>query len=74
ERIFFAGIDSFDDAREQPFHSLDLIYSFYPTEHLSFKVRVKNLLDDNLEIEQNGVKILEQDVGRTFLLDVKWDL
>ena len=27
ERIFFGGIDSFDDAYEQPFHALDFIYT-----------------------------------------------
>ena len=74
ERIFFAGIESFDDAYEQPFHALDLVYSWFATEHLSVKLRVKNLLDQSVEIEQDGVTILEQDVGTTALIDVKWEL
>ena len=74
ERIFFAGIDGFDDAFEQPFHSLDFVYSWFATERLTVKLRIKNLLDDNVEIEQGGVTILEQDVGATALLDVKWEL
>lgn len=74
DRIFFAGIESFDDAYEQPFHSLDFVYSWFATEHLSVKVRLKNLLDQNVEIEQDGVTILEQDVGATALLDIKWKL
>jgi outer membrane receptor protein involved in Fe transport len=74
DRIFFAGINGFDDAREQPFHSLDLVYSYYPTENVSFKLRLRNLLDEQFEIEQDGVTILEQDVGMTMLFDVKWAL
>jgi outer membrane receptor protein involved in Fe transport len=74
ERIFFAGIRGFDDAYEQPFHSLDFVYSFYPTQNLSMKLRLQNLLDDKTTIEQDGVKILEQTVGLTFLFDIKYQL
>jgi TonB-dependent receptor len=74
ERIFFAGIRGFDDAFEQPFHSLDFVYSWYPTENLSFKVRLQNLLDETTSIEQDGVEIFEQDYGVNFLFDVKYEL
>lgn len=74
ERIFFAGIRGFDDAYEQPFHSLDFVYSWYPTDNLSFKLRFQNLLDDTTTIEQDGVKILDQTVGLSFLFDVKYEL
>lgn len=74
ERVFFAGINGFDDAYEQPFHSLDLVYSFYPTEQLSLKLKVQNLLDAATEIEQAGVRIIEQTVGTTWSLDVRWSL
>ena len=74
ERIFFAGIESFDDAYEQPFHALDFVYSWFATEHLTLKVRIKNLLDQSVEIEQDGVMILEQDVGTTAVVDIKWEL
>ncbi len=74
ERIFFGGIDSFDDAYEQPFHALDFIYTWSATERLSVKVRVKNLLGESVELAQGGVTILEQDVGTSALLDVKWSL
>ena len=74
ERIFFAGINGFDDAYEQPFHSLDLVYSWFPSERLTVKMRVKNLLDESIEIEQEGVTILEQEIGTTALLDVKWEM
>ena len=74
ERIFFAGIDSFDDAFEQPFHSLDLVYSWFATEKLTAKLRIKNLLNEQLKITQAGIDILEQKLGASFLLDLKWEL
>jgi hypothetical protein len=74
ERILFAGINGFDDAFEQPFHSLDLTYSWFTTDNLTLKLRVRNLLQDDLEVEQDGVTVIEQDVGMTWLFDVRWSL
>jgi TonB-dependent receptor len=74
ERILFAGINGFDDAFEQPFHSLDLTYSWFTTDNLTLKFRVRNLLQDELEVEQDGVTIIEQEVGMTWLFDVRWSL
>lgn len=74
ERLFFAGRNGAQDTYEKPFDSLDLIYSFHPTERLSFKVRLQNLLEDRIELEQAGTTILEQTVGRTARLDLKWNL
>ena len=78
ERIFFAGIDGNDDAFEQPFHSLDFVYSWYPSESLTLKFKVQNLLNEELEIEQRGsagtVTVIEQDIGTSIALDAKWAL
>lgn len=74
KRILFAGIDGFGDAFEQPFHSLDLTYSWFATDNLTVKVRVRNLLNDELEVRQDGVTIIEQTVGRTGLIDLRWAL
>ena len=74
ERLFFAGRDGAPDAYEQPFDSLDFVYSFYPTDHLSVKFRFQNLLDEKLEIQQDSVTVLEQNVGTTAKIDVKWDI
>ena len=38
------------------------------------KFRIQNLLDEKLEIEQDNVTVLEQNVGTTAKIDVKWDL
>jgi outer membrane receptor protein involved in Fe transport len=72
ERLFFAGVNGAPDAFEQPFHSLDLIYSYYPTEAMTIKLRLQNLLDEQLEIEQGGVTVLEQTVGSVVKLDLSY--
>lgn len=78
ERVFFGGVDGNGDAFEQPFHSVDFVYSWYPTENLTLKLKLQNLFDDELEIEQLGsagtVVVIEQDVGTNFSLDIKWAL
>ena len=74
ERLFFAGRDGVPDAYEQPFHSLDFTYSFYPKKSLAVKFRIQNLLDEKLTIEQGGVNVIEQNVGTSAKVDVKWNL
>jgi outer membrane receptor protein involved in Fe transport len=74
ERLFFAGRDGAPDAYEQPFNSLDFVYSFYPTDRLSMKFRFQNLLDEELEIEQRGTTVISQTLGTTAKIDVEWDL
>ncbi|MBX3706340.1 MAG: outer membrane beta-barrel protein [Pseudomonadales bacterium] len=74
ERILFAGIDGFGDAFEQPFHSLDFTYSWFATDQLTLKFRLRNLLKDKLEVEQDGVSVIEQKVGLTGLVDLRWAL
>jgi TonB-dependent receptor len=72
ERVFFAGSNGAPDAYEQPFHSLDIVYSYYPLEQMSLRFRVQNLLDEQLEIEQGGVTVLEQTVGTSFKVDLAY--
>ena len=72
ERIFFAGSNGAPDAYEQPFHSLDIVYSYYPIEQMALKFRAQNLLDEQLEIEQGGVTVLEQSIGVVYKFDVSY--
>jgi hypothetical protein len=74
ERLFFAGRDGTPDAYEQPFDSLDVTYSFFPTDKLTMKFRVQNLLDEKTRIEQAGTNVITQNVGSTVKLDVRWNL
>jgi hypothetical protein len=50
------------------------VYSYYPSDRVSVKFRIQNLLDERLEIEQSGVTVIEQNVGATAKIDVQWDL
>ena len=78
ERIYYAArLNGHDDAYEQPFNSLDLVYSFYPTDSLTAKLKLGNLLNEKRTFTQtnsNGqnVTILEQEVGTSYSLDVKY--
>lgn len=78
ERIYYAARqDGHDDAYEKPFNSLDIVYSFYPTESLTAKLKVGNILDETRAFEQvnsqgQNVTILEQDVGTSFSLDLRY--
>ncbi|NKI19047.1 TonB-dependent receptor [Spongiibacter sp. KMU-166] len=77
ERIFFAGTSGNDDAFEQPFHSLDATYSWYPTMQTSVKLKASNLLGEKREFEQKNasgraVQILEQEVGTSVSVSVSW--
>ncbi|WP_039916369.1 TonB-dependent receptor domain-containing protein [Cellvibrio mixtus] len=79
ERLFFAArnIGNHQDAYEQPFNSLDLTYSWFPTDTLTTKVKLGNILNEERVFEQmndqgRNVEILKQKVGTSFSLDVKY--
>ena len=72
ERLYFAGRNGSPDAYEQPFNSLDATYFFYPTEQMTVKFKLKNLLDETIEITQNSVVTHEEQPGTMVALDVKW--
>lgn len=66
ERIIITGANGFDDGLEQPFHSLDLVYTYFPNFNSQIRFRARNLLDEEKEIVQEGVTILSEDVGVGF--------
>lgn len=74
ERVFAAGINGSPDSYEQPFNSLDLTYSFYPTDRTTLKLKLKNLLDENSVVEQAGVTVFEEKVGLSASLNFEWQL
>jgi hypothetical protein len=73
ERLFVAGRNGAPDGFEQPFHSLDATYSWYPTGQIKVKAKILNLLNEAVEIEREGVTTFEEEVGRTVALGVSWD-
>ncbi|AWF81509.1 hypothetical protein BTJ40_12120 [Microbulbifer sp. A4B17] len=72
ERLYLAGRNSAPDSFEQPFHSLDLTYSWYPTEEITLKAKMQNLLDESIEIEREGVIVFEEQIGQTFALSAQY--
>jgi outer membrane receptor protein involved in Fe transport len=77
ERIFFAGTGQNGDAFEQPFHSLGIVYKFFPTDRLQLEAKLDNILDEERVFEQANARgevarILQQDVGTTIGLTARW--
>ncbi|MDX1507339.1 MAG: TonB-dependent receptor plug domain-containing protein [Woeseiaceae bacterium] len=77
ERLFALGRRTaagvpLPDPYEQPFHSLDLTYFWYPTDTLVFKAKVQNILGSKVEIERGGILVFEEDPGTSFLLSASW--
>ena len=72
-RLYVPGdIQGYPDAYEQPFGSLDMTYSWYPTDKLTLKAKAQNLLGDKTKIERAGVQVYELDRGRNFGLSAQW--
>jgi outer membrane receptor protein involved in Fe transport len=74
ERLYVAGRNGSPDGYEQPFESLDVTYSWYPTENLTFKAKAQNILGKTVQIEREGVITFEEDPGTTLALSVQWAL
>ena len=72
ERLFTAGRRGAPDAFEQPFHSLDFTYNWYPRDQIILKVKVRNLLDEMIEIEREGVTTFEEKPGVGVSVSFEW--
>ena len=72
ERLYIAGRNGVPDGFEQPFHSVDLVYSWYPTDRITFKAKLQNILREQIEIEREGVVTFEEDPGSTFAISFQW--
>ncbi|MEZ9539203.1 TonB-dependent receptor [Shewanella sp. 10N.286.51.B8] len=68
ERIAYGGRGGLDDVYEQPFHSLDFSYSFLPTESFGVKFKVKNILGETTEYDQQDVVVYAKEPGTEFTL------
>ncbi|MCJ7590260.1 MAG: TonB-dependent receptor [Woeseiaceae bacterium] len=74
ERLYVAGRNGAPDGFEQPFHSLDFTYFWYPTENITLKLKAQNLLDNSISIERNGIQTYAEDPGQTFGIVFSWSL
>lgn len=73
ERIVASGVGGREDAMEQPFHALDLVYTYYPDFNSKVKLKVKNLLDENQEVTQSGIAVREKEVGTSISLSYTYE-
>lgn len=77
KRIFAAGVEGIDDAYEQPFDSLGLVYKYFPRDRIEITASLDNILDDETEFTQvnasgQEANIIVQQVGRSFSLAGRW--
>ena len=72
ERLYVAGRNGAPDGYEQPFHSLDATYFWYPTDTVTLQLAAQNLLGDTVTIEREGVTVFEEDPGSTVSFTFTW--
>ncbi len=73
ERLFVAGRNGAPDGYEQPFHSVDFTYTWFPTDYITLKLRLRNLLDEEITIEREGVETFTEAPGQVVALNFQWD-
>ncbi len=73
ERIIIPGIEGQGDKYEQPFHSLDLVYTYFPSFSSTVKFKVQNILDQHKEMEFSDTLYRSETKGTTFDISLKWD-
>ncbi|WP_299270638.1 TonB-dependent receptor [uncultured Psychrosphaera sp.] len=71
ERVIISGIDGFDDGMEQPFHSLDVNYTYFPTYSSQLKFKVTNILDEQKEITFDDELLRSSTKGVGFSMSYK---
>lgn len=69
-RIIVPGARTAQDAEEESFHSLDVVYTFYPSFNSTLKFKVKNVLNEDKEITQNELTKWSKEVGTS--LDISY--
>jgi len=70
ERLYLAGRNGEPDGYEQPFHSVDMTYSWYPTDLITVNAKLQNLLNETVTIEREGVIVFEEKPGMTAALSI----
>ena len=73
ERIIVPGIEGKDDAYEQPFHSLDMVYTYYPTYASTLTFKVQNILGEDKELEFENTLLKSQTKGTRFEVALQWE-
>lgn len=72
-RIIVPGTRGNEDAEEKSFHSLDLVYSYFPNFNTKVNFKVKNILGQEKEIEQENLTLWRQEEGTEFSLSFSYE-
>ncbi|HAU04819.1 MAG TPA: TonB-dependent receptor, partial [Pseudoalteromonas shioyasakiensis] len=72
-RIIVPGTRGNEDAEEKPFHSLDLVYSYFPNFNTKVKFKIENILGQDKEIEQEGLSLWKKEEGTKFSLGFSYE-
>jgi len=62
DRILASGLGGNPDVFEQPFHSLDFVYNYYPDFNSTITLKLQNILGEDQEVTQNDVAVRERQV------------
>lgn len=73
ERIIVPGIEGKGDSYEQPFHSLDLVYTYYPTYSSTLTFKVQNMLGEEKELEFDNTLLKSETKGTSFQVALQWE-
>lgn len=73
ERILASGLGGNPDVFEQPFHSLDFVYSYYPDFNSTVTFKLQNLLDEDQEVTQAGVAVRERETPTGLSISYQYD-
>jgi len=73
ERILASGVGGREDAFEQPFHSLDVVYTYYPSFDSTLKLKMKNILNEDQEVTQSGITVRSKEIGMVVSLNYTYE-
>lgn len=74
ERISETGVNDQPDIYEQPFNQLDFVYSQKLYDRWKVGLKIKNILDDEVEYQQGDKTTRSYQKGRSFSLGLSYDL
>jgi outer membrane receptor protein involved in Fe transport len=72
-RIIVPGTRGNEDAEEETFHSLDFIYTYFPTFDMTLKFSVKNILGEEKSIIQENLDLLVEEQGVSASASFSWE-
>lgn len=72
-RIIVPGTRGNQDAEEETFHSLDFVYTYFPNFASSIKFSVRNILNQDKQITQEGLDLLFEEEGIEVSASYTWE-